>query len=801
MHTASGESGGSYVIAVRSLCEFTARRGDLDLRFTPAPTSQEGIAGHQLVASRRPPHYQTELSLSGSHGRLLVRGRADGFDPLRQQLEEIKTHRGDLGAMPANHRELHWAQAKVYAWLLCRQLCLAELNVALVYFDIVSRDETVLVQRLGAAELEAFFEDQCSRFLQWARQEMAHRERRDVGLQALAFAHPQFRPGQRTLAEAVYRAALKGRCLMAQAPTGIGKTIGTLFPMLKACPTGRLDKVFYLAAKASGRKLALDALGSISAMAPRQPVSAGGGEPALPDRSAQPAGLALRILELVARDKACVHPDKACHGESCPLARGFHDRLPAARSEAVAAGGRGGQAGQAGQATGAALLDQATVRAVGLAHQVCPYYLTQDLTRWCDVVVGDYNYYFDLNAILYGLALANQWRVGVLVDEAHNLVARARGMYSASLDQRELQALRRSGPESLRPVLTALGSAWNAVNRDQQDDYQACAELPRKLLVALQKCSSAIADHLADHADQAADELLRLHFDVLHFLKLAESFGKHSLFDVSRFAGIGRGRGGSVLCLRNVVPAGFLAPRLAAAATTTMFSATLGPRRFQEDMLGLPQTTAWLDVESPFSAAQLAVHVISRISTRYREREASITPIVQLLARQYRCDPGNYLAFFSSFEYMQRVAHAFAREHPQIALRQQFRGMTEAEQADYLARFEPARREIAFAVLGGSFAEAIDLPGDRLRGAFVATLGLPQVNPVNEQMRRRMQDCFGAGFDYAYLYPGLQKVVQAAGRVIRTPEDRGVLYLIDDRFSRPEVRRLLPAWWDLESGS
>ncbi len=253
---AGTHTAGQYAVAVRSLCEFTARQGDLDLRFTPAPSAQEGIAGHQLVASRRPAHYQTEVSLTGSYGPLRVRGRADGYDPVLQQLEEIKTHRGELSAMPANHRHLHWAQAKMYGWLMCSRLSLDGLNVALVYFDVVSRSETLLVERFSAQELESFFKEQCRRFLGWARCEIAHRDRRDAALRELRFVHPEFRKGQRLLAESVYRAAIRGRCLMAQAPTGIGKTIGTLFPMLKAAPLARIDKIFFLCAKTSGRQLA-----------------------------------------------------------------------------------------------------------------------------------------------------------------------------------------------------------------------------------------------------------------------------------------------------------------------------------------------------------------------------------------------------------------------------------------------------------------------------------------------------------------------------------------------------------------
>jgi len=763
-----------YVIAVRSLCEFTARQGDLDLRFTPAPSAQEGIAGHQLVASRRPAHYQAEVSLVGSHGPLQVRGRADGYDPVLQQLEEIKTHRGEVSAIPANHRHLHWAQAKVYGWLLCRKLSLDSLNVALVYFEIASRRETVLVERFSAQELRAFFEAQCDRFLDWARSELEHRARRDAALRDLPFAHPEFRAGQRLLAAAVYRTGIKGGCLMAQAPTGIGKTVGTLFPMLKACPAAGIDRIFFLCAKASGRQLALASLRQIA-------------------RASADGRLPLRIVELTARDKACEHPDKACHGDACPLAQGFHDRLPAAREQALRVQGRA----VGGTPAADLILDRAALRTIALSHGICPYYLGQEVARWSDVVVGDYNYYFDTGAMLYGMTLANQWRVALLVDEAHNLLERARGMYTATLDQRRLRSLRRIAPVVLRRPLAALERAWNRLHREQPVGYQARESLPRPFVTVLQQTGAAIAEALADGPPAPDGDLLRFHFDLLHFLRLAETFGEHSLFDIDRFDGTGRAGGGSTLCLRNVVPAPFLAPRLGAAAASVLFSATLGPRRFQSDLLGLPQDTAWLDVPSPFDASQLAVRMVTRVSTRFRDRQASIAPIAQLIAGQQARAPGNYLAYFSSFDYLEAVADALAASYPRIRLRRQFRGMTEGEQSEYLARFEPGGREVAFAVLGGSFGEAIDLPGDRLNGAFIATLGLPQLNPVNEEMRRRLQACFGRGYDYAYLYPGLQKVVQAAGRVIRTPQDRGVLYLIDDRFVRPEVRRLLPRWWAL----
>ena len=826
-----------YTVAVRELCEFTAKHGDLDLRFTPAPTAQEGMAGHAVAAARRGAGYRSEVGLTGQYLNLSVRGRADGFDPDNRRLDEVKTFKGSLERQPAVQRHLHWAQAKVYGWLLCQQEQWDALDVALVYLDIGSQQETVLVEPCSAQHLQAHFEQHCARFLVWAEQQLAHRTVRDAALQAMVFPYGEFRTGQRPLAEAVYRAAKGGRCLMAQAPTGIGKTMGTLFPLLKAAAPQKLDKVFFLTAKTSGRQVALQALERLGAM----PASASESAPApaleCGDSHASAAGgtvkttttaaaLPLRVLELVARDKACVHPDKACHGQSCPLALGFYDRLPAARQAALPVPGSE-EAGTHPKL----LLDAARVQAVALAHQVCPYYLSQELARWADVVVGDYNYYFDSSALLHHLAQANQWRVALLVDEAHNLVERGRKMYTAELCPERLALARRSpGARSSAPVRRALARVercWRALDAEQTSAYAVHGDgFPPKLLAALQLCSTALGAHFAEHPEQPDAALQAFYFDALHLLRLAEALGAHSLVDTRLPAGsfgyaghttpatkatpatpaadtasakastqTRRSPPRSVVCIRNLVPAPFLQPRLQAAHTSTLFSATLQPTHYYADLLGLPERFVAVDVASPFAARQLQVQVARHISTRFGHRQASLAPSVELMARQFAEQPGNYLAFFSSYDHLQQVAALLAATHPQLPCWSQSPRMGEQAQRQFLERFTDHSAGIGFAVLGGSFAEGIDLPGRRLVGAFVSTLGLPQVNPVNEQVRLRMQALFGAGYDYTYLFPGLQKVVQAAGRVIRTPSDEGVVHLLDDRFARPEVQRLLPRWW------
>ena len=742
----------SYVVAVRALCEFTAKEGDLDLRFTPSPTAQEGIAGHAVVTGRRGAGYQAEVSLSGEHGALLVRGRADGYDADQNLLEEIKTHRGDLARMPDNHRRLHWAQLRVYGHLLCQKLGMDQVNLALVYFDIGKQSETSLRETQSAGALAAMFTEQCERFVAWAEQELAHRQGRDAALVAMRFPHADFRPGQRDLAQTIFKANSSARCVMAQAPTGIGKTIGTLFPVLKAAPLQQIDKVFYLAAKTPGRKLALDAAAAIRRSAPLLP---------------------LRVLELVARDKACEHPDKACHGDSCPLARGFYDRLPAARSATLDAG----------------VLDREKIREVARTHDVCPYYLGSEMAKWCDVVVGDYNYYFDLGAMLFGLTVANQWKVSVLVDEAHNLVSRARRMYSAELDRGALRAARAAAPAYLKPALDRVARSWPACSAP----YAVLEAPSEKLLTALQGASASITDFLTENPAPMDPALQRFYFDAMHFARLSELFGEHSLFDVTL-----TDAKNALLCLRNIVPAPFLKSRFGVSHSTALFSATLSPWNYYSDALGLPSDTPWVDIASPFAAKQLKVHVVEHISTRFQHRASSVAPIARLMARQYLEAPGNYLAFFSSFDYLEQVAFEFTRQFPAIPAWLQPRRMAESERDAFLGRFTLDSCGIGFAVLGGAFGEGIDLPGARLIGAFIATLGLPQINPVNEQIRQRMQATFGAGYDYTYLYPGVQKVVQAAGRVIRTESDEGVVYLIDDRFARPEVQQLLPRWWQAD---
>jgi Rad3-related DNA helicase len=749
-------------VSVRHLCEFAAKEGDLDLRFTPSPTAQQGREGHQLVALRRGASHESEVPLSGAWQGLRVRGRADGFDAERNTLEEVKTFRGALAAMPLNHQALHWAQLKVYGWLMCESRGLERIALTLVYLDVVTQVEYPQTETFEAGALGAFFATLCARYHGWALAQQAHRLRRDQALAALAFPQDRFRPGQRDLAAGVYRAFLQSRPLVVQAPTGIGKTIGTLYPALRAMPARGTDKLFYLTAKTPGRAVALEALAQMR----------GGGPATAPV-------FPLRVLELVARDKACEHPQSACHGASCPLAAGFHDRLPAAREAAAQQ----------------AWLDRTGLRQVALAHAVCPYYLGQEMVRWSDVVVADYNYYFDRSALLHAMTVDGDWRVGLLVDEAHNLYSRACSMYSATLAQPDVLAARALVPARMRHRIDAWLREWDALQQAQAQesgaDWTALAQLPEAWLRTLQQFNSAVGEHLQEHPEQAPSPLLPFYFRTLEFAALAEAFGDHALcaWDVGTEPA---GR----LELRTVVPGHFLAPRLRDADALVLFSATLHPLHYHIDLLGLPPDSVWQDVPSPFRPEQLQVRIVP-LATGRDARVQSLDRLVATIEAQYRAAPGNYLAFFSSFDYLAMALQALQARCPGIPVWAQQRQMGEEARADFLARFEAAGQGVGFAVLGGAFGEGVDLPGRRLIGAFVATLGLPQFDALNAAICERLDTRFGRGHDYTYVLPGIQKVVQAAGRVIRTDADTGCVVLLDARYRERRYQALLPSWWQL----
>ena len=754
-----------FSVPIKPFCAFVAKVGDLDLRFTPVPTAEQGMAGHKAVVYSRLGDYRAEVMVEGVVEGLHLRGRIDGLYAEQATLDEIKTHRGAVERIPANHTALHWAQLRTYGALYGRAQGLDELTLRLCYFDIDERRETQFTAQVSVNELHAELETRARHFKAWMAQQRAHTQRRDTVLDALVFPHAQIAKGQAQLMAATTEALTEARHLMVQAPTGVGKTLGVLFPALKALSQGRVDRLFYLTAKNAVQAEVGKALRSL-----------------VPDNRPLP----LRVLVLSAKERACVYPDRACHGESCPRAKGFYDRLPAARSAAQQA----------------PRLDLTQLKAVAQTHQVCPYFLGQEMARWSDLVIGDVNYYFDGSAILHALTEQQGWKVAVMVDEAHNLIDRARAMYSTTLSQATLREVARGADASLKGGLSALDRALLNIRDFCEIKQVMPSEPPRVLRDALTQAISQMGRWFAEDPRRSDAPLLNLYFDLLGLQRLAERYGDHSLCEVTEESGQGAdlfNESLSAFTLHNVVPAPHLMPRFQAAHTVIAFSATLVPPEYHRQMLGLPDSTLFCDVQSGFRADQLTVRRVTHIATEYRARHRAARPIATLMADTFAQAPGNYIAYFSSFAYLEQVADAFERHAPHIDVVRQTALMSVANRDAFLQRFTAHSQQIGFAVLGGSFSEGIDLPGHRLIGAFICNLGLSPFNALNARMAEQIERYFGpgTGHDYVYLYPAIQKVVQAAGRVVRSRTDRGTVHLIDRRFAEPRIWQLLPASWRL----
>lgn len=751
----------SKTVAIRSLVEFAAKRGSLDRRFTPAPSGQEGIEGHKRVTGKRHCGYQSEVSLSITHGDITFRGRADGYDPERHCIEEIKTFYGDVDRIPKNHRELHWAQAKCYGWLYCAQHSCDEINLSLIYFELADEQEYPLEETWGADELKKYFEQLADEYCAWHKQIMQRQSQLYSWLEQLQFPYGNMHAAQRVMAEAVYKAAVMGRVVMAEAPTGTGKTLAALFPALKAMPRTLVDKVFYLTAKTTGKQLALENIELIA--------------------SDKTQTLPLRTLELTAQEKACLEPDKKCRGDSCQYALDFYTKLKIARQAAFTV----------------PILDKQALQQLAQQFTICPFYLGMEMARWVDVVVADVNYYFDGTPLLLGLTNEFDWKPCVLIDESHNLIDRGRSMYSAELNRVDLLAAKKSAPAVIKKMLEKINKAWLSLLKalpGTTDGYVRLEVLPEKLGIALEDFTNRYIEFLQQNPDHPIQESLtqEYFYAALNYQRILEIFDQDFCVDMQ-----GVGSKEETLTLRNLIPANQLTIRLNFAHCACFFSATLHPKDYYQALLGLPDNTVHVNVPSPFHHDQLQVSIATGLSTRYKDRATAIQPLCQTIIQQLHEKSGNSLVFFSSYEFLQQAEIELHKQliHSDIQLVVQSRRMSEQDRELFIAQFNQRDNLLGLAVLGGAFSEGIDLAGNALKGVFIATLGLPQINPINEHLRKVMQEQFGQGYDYTYTYPGIQKVIQAAGRVIRTTSDEGYVWLLDQRYQQLKIKKLLPDWW------
>lgn len=750
-------------VSVRFLAAFCHRGGDLDLRFTPSPTGQEGTAGHQRVYRRRPASYRAEYAVdctfaSGAGPALRVRGRADGFDPQQGLLEEIKTCRIDPARIPVAMSRLHLAQARLYAALIARQEDLPGLRIQLTWLRLDDDSEHPLEEVLTRAELDVWLEDTLARYRRWLELLDARRLRRDASLAALPFPYPAFRAGQRAIAERVYKCIHGAGSLLVEAPTGIGKTAAMLYPALRALERGLHDCVVFATARVSGRRAVEDTVLRFVE-----------------------AGYAGSALTLTARESICFSPGKACHGDDCRYARGYYDRLPAAREAALSA----------------SRLDRTGVEQLAREHAICPWQLALDLAPWMELLVADVHHLFSLTPGLQERLAEQERRCTVLLDEAHNLPDRARQMYSAVLDRHALRDALAEAPPPLRRSLRRLDRQLLALYGEHSRDSWL-REIPEELPALMQGAADAVSEFQARDALllQRLPALRDWQFALLQCLRVQACWGDDYRLQVEQGSTTGRFRQ-LVLHWHCLDPARLLAERHAALHARVVFSATLSPHRWALDSLGLGRETVVWSADSPFAREQMTVDLATHVDTRYQARVASLADLAGLLGRWLLEESGNCLIFFPSYAYLQTVL-----EHPALQpgltrreLWLQAPGQAAGEHAGLIATLAARRDVAAFCVLGGAFSEGIDLPGEQLRSVVIVGLGLPQVSPLREQLRDHYQRRDADGYRFAYLYPGLQKVSQALGRVIRSNSDRGRALLVDSRYSQRDIRELLPPAW------
>jgi DNA excision repair protein ERCC-2 len=757
--------------SVRQLVEFCLRAGDLGSTFVSAQRAIEGTRGHQFVQEQRPPEYRAEVYVrttvddDESDLSLEIIGRADGVLEEGDELliEEIKTTYGTLTGRPDNPH--HWAQAKIYAHVLAEQRHARVVHVQLTYVQLDTQELHEDRREISREELAGFFHDLTRRFLRWARIRHQWRARRDASIDGLPFPFAEYRPGQQELTEAVRETLVSEGRLFAQAPTGIGKTVSVLYPAVRSIGAGDVEKVFYLTAKTSGRLVA---------------------EKALDDMRRE--GLRLKSCTLTARDRICFHArdGKPCDTELCEYALGYYDRINDAIEETFAAHDG---------------FTRTVIEEAARKHTVCPFELGLDLSNWADVLICDYNYVFDPKAFLKRYFLDAGGDYGFLVDEAHNLVDRAREMYSAQIRRSQVRAVNKAlGEEApgLRRALSSLDSFFQSLlkrcEEEGRGDGWLDREPPEEILPLLQRVQAEAEPLLARNRPTTWREvLLDLFFDILAFLRVYDLFDEHYVT-----YGEKRGQGDLILRLYCLDPSSRLRDACQRGRSATFFSATLTPVDYFRRLLGGERSDFTVELDSPFPRDNLLVMVADHIDTSYRGRGQSYDDVARAIAAAVSGRRGNYMVYFPSYRYLQEVLPRFeAIASRNTLIMMQVPRMSETQKEQFLKIFDQTHPEtvVGFAVMGGIFGEGIDLVGERLVGAIVVGVGLPQIGLERDLIKGYYDEREGAGFAYAYTYPGMNRVLQAAGRVIRSDTDRGLLLLIDKRFSREDYVDIFPPAW------
>ncbi len=766
-------------ISVRGLVEFVYQSGDLDSRFQGKGKMAEGIRTHQKIQKSQGDGYIAEVPLSKSISltpddgddpiTLIISGRADGILTTSEgvTVDEIKGTSVFLEKIEEDTYPVHWAQAKIYGAIYSENESLSEITIQLTYADFESGAVKRIKRLYSSADLNEFMMETVKRYKKWIVFKSKWVSSRNQSIEKLTFPFGSYRAGQRALAVSVYNAIRDGEHLFAQAPTGIGKTMSTLFPTIKSMGSLMTDKIFYLSAKTIAKGVAEDAVKQM--------------------RTTSEGNLHIKQLTITARDKVCINDVVACYPEKCPFANGHYDRNLDALWDAL---------------NNEDVFSRESVVSYAQKHRVCPYEFSLDLALFSDVIICDYNYVFDPRVYLRRFFDVPTEEYVFLVDEAHNLVDRSRTMYSAELSRDNFTSLKKK----LIPKDKKLGNSLEGINKLLLNARKNCNEAGiwvssegiEEVAMGLKKRAPQIEKWLTENAGaEYFEQVLEVYFDILGYLRISE------LYDDGYLTYITGGHKKEMLYkLFCIHPATKLRRFLMNSRSAIFFSATLSPMPYYRDLLCKDEDIKLLDLPSPFDPDNRLLLYASDVSVKYKDRDNSLSKICGYIYEMASAKTGNYMVFFPSYQYMDNAFMLFEALHGErFNLVRQTRDLSDSDKVDFLGAFEThltgasGTSMISFVVMGGHFSEGIDLQGDLLIGAMVVGVGLPMIAFENNLIKDYFDDISGHGFEFAYQFPGINKVMQSAGRVIRGSDDRGVVILVDQRYSTGHYRRFFPKDW------
>lgn len=759
-------------IGIRQLVEFVLRSGDLNEIKNSQNTAQNGARIHRRLQKERSKNqdYDSEVYLKTevtmNDNQYLIAGRADGItsNDKKITIEEIKTSDQTFDDLSTNTLELYWGQVKVYGYIILQEHPeLSHVILQLTYFRVSTEEITTTEKVLDRTELQKFFQGLIDEYEYWLALRSKLRKTRNSSIKKLSFPFPKFRSGQHELAAAVYKTVVYQKRLFVEAPTGTGKTISTLFPAVKAMGEEKIQRLFYLTAKQSTRRVAEEAINLMSEK-----------------------GLKLKSITLTAKDKIRF-PEQDVPPEEDPYMIGYYDRLKPALADIL---------------TNEDAITREVIETYAKKHTVDPFEFSLDISLFCDVIICDYNYLFDPLVYLQRFFIEKDTDNFFLIDEVHNLVSRSRSMYSATVSDtaiagllKEAKAIKNKASEDFQKHLKKVRRVFNQMKKvlkeeDRQEKITSSA--PDKLIDAMGKFNDFMGEWMQDQKpSDFLDDAKNFFFDCLTFVKIG------ALFDDSYKTRIFLDEKNLVVKQLCLDPSHFIDQSLDLGLGAVLFSATLSPMDYYQSVLGGIDKSLAYRFPSPFPIQNQDILITQYIQTTYRQRQLSQNDIVKSLKIMIDAKMGNYLFFFPSYSYLKQIKTAFENEYPEVITVSQQGEMDNLARQEFLDQFQedPQTTLVGFCVLGGIFSEGIDLRGNRLIGVAIVSVGLPGLSPENNLIRDYYDSKNGHGFEYAYQMPGMNNVLQAAGRLIRGSHDQGIILLLDQRFGSSRYTKLFPQHW------